>query len=220
MKDKEKLIHFCRLLKEYNKRFNLISKKEEQNIESHIKDSIQAVSIIKDNKKVADIGSGNGFPGIILAIKKPFCEFILIESQQKKAKFLAAVVKELGLKNVSVYSGRVEEFARNNRESVDIATARAVAHLAVVLEYSAPLLKVGGLCIAYKGAQAEKEIKEATDAAKILGLKLKEKIPYSIDTKKRFLIVYEKISKTPDKFPRRKGMATKRPILSKVGEEN
>ena len=150
--EKKKLKKFEELLLEWNNKFNLTSIKEEKEIEiKHFEDSLQGEKLFPKNKKVVEVGSGGGFPSIPLLINRSDLEFTLIESTGKKCEFLTMVVDNLSL-NAKVLNKRAEDVGKSElRESFDIVTARAVASLNTLCEYCLPLIKVGGLFIAYKG---------------------------------------------------------------------
>lgn len=207
---------YLKELLEWNKRFNLtaITDPEEVKIK-HFEDSLSLLKTIHlTTQSLIDIGAGAGFPGIPLKIKCPQIQLTLVEATRKKVEFLRHVVNKLDLKNVEIVWGRAEEIAKEKREQYDIALSRAVANLNVLSELCLPLVKVGGIFIAYKEEKIEAEVKASENAIKLLGGKLKEikkvKLPNSDIV--RSLIIIEKISPTPEKYPRRPGMANKRPL--------
>ncbi len=200
----------------WNKKFNLTAIIDPEEIRiKHFEDSLSILqSIHLTNEKIVDIGAGAGFPGIPLKIKCPNIKLALVEATKKKVKFLEHLVKKLDLKDVEVVWGRAEEIVKDKRESFDIAVSRAVAKLNVLCEFCLPFVKIGGLFAAYKEAKVEEEVEEARNAIEILGGKLKEirkiKLPNSDIV--RSLVIIDKVSKTPEKYPRRAGMAKKRPL--------
>ena len=213
---KDKFEAYRALSLEYNQRYNLTTILEEKDMYyKHFLDSAAGAELFKKNGKVAEIGSGAGFPSIVVKILRDDLSFDLFESVGKKCEFLHAVVDNLGLKNVNIYNIRAEDAARdkNFREKYDHATARAVARMNTLSEYCLPFVKVGGSFIAYKSGEME-EIKEAESAYKILGAKCEEIIPYSLPEGygERLLAVVKKVKPTPPKYPRGQGKERKQPL--------
>jgi 16S rRNA (guanine527-N7)-methyltransferase len=178
-------------------------------VDEHLADSLSAVPFISPIR-LADIGSGAGFPGLVLAAAFPDAQVTLVESQRRHA----AVAERLGgaaaLRNVSVLPCRAEEV----RERFDVVTARAVAPLAVLVEYAAPLLVDGGRLVAWKGARDAAEEGSGEEASRIVGLSPERVVrvePFP-GAHSRHLHLYAKTAPTPDRFPRRPGMARKRPL--------
>ncbi len=155
-----------------------------------------------------DIGCGAGFPGIPLKIEFPDIELTLVDSIKKKIDFVEHVIRLLELKDTTAICGRAEDIADDHREEFDLAVSRAVARLDTLTEYCLPFVKVGGLFIAQKGPDIEEEVKGAKSAISTLGGKLKDQM--KVDS--GYLIVVEKIRPTPEGFPRRAGIPSKRPI--------
>ena len=172
---------------------------------------------LKYGIKVADVGTGAGFPGLPIKIYQPDIQLSLLESVGKKTKFLKHVITELELENVNVVNDRVEAVAQSaeHREQYDLVVVRSVARLHILSEYCLPLLSVGGRFVAYKGHSAAIEVEEAEVALEKLGGQL-EKIEWDAgtpaDADRRALVSIKKISKTPDKYPRRTGIPRKRPL--------
>ena len=213
---KELLEKFRLLLLEYNQKYNLTAILEEKDVYyKHFLDSAAGVDLFSKGAHVAEIGSGAGFPSIVLKILRGDLSFDLIESVGKKCEFLQAVVDKLDLKNVHIYNLRAEDMARdkNFREKYDHATARAVARMNTLSEYCLPFVKVGGSFIAYKSGEME-EIKEAERAYKVLGGKCGDIIPYSLPEGygERLLAVVNKVKTTPPKYPRGQGKERKQPL--------
>ena len=200
----QKFDTFYDLLIEWNNKFNLTAITDKTEVEiKHFIDSITIYPYIKDNQYICDIGAGAGFPSIPLAILKPNCKFVLIDSLNKRVNFLNEVVNKLGLTNCTCIHTRVEDFAIKNRESFDITLARAVAPLNILLEYTMPLLKVNGLLISHKGSNINEEIDEAKAASNILNCKINNKYELELPNGDyRCIIEYIKTAKTPNKYPR------------------
>lgn len=205
---------YYELLLFYNEKFNITAITErEEVIKKHFVDSVLGVKLITGNKLI-DVGSGGGFPALPIKIMKPEISLTMLEATGKKCEFLKTVAKELGLTDVTVINARAEELAKDSkyRESFDCGSARAVARLNTLLEYTMPFIKVGGQFVAYKG-DAKEELLEAQNAIKTLGGKVKEDYCYELDGAKRELIVIEKIKNTPDIYPRSNSMIKKKPLL-------
>ena len=204
------------LILEYNQRYNLTTILEEKDMYyKHFLDSAAGADLFKKDGKVIEVGSGAGFPSMVLKILRGDMSFDLIESVGKKCEFLQVVVDKLDLKNVHIYNIRAEDAARDKkfREQYDHATARAVARMNTLSEYCLPFVKVGGSFIAYKSGEME-EIKEAESAYKVLGGKCGEVLPYSLPEGygERLLAVVNKIKPTPPKYPRGQGKERKQPL--------
>jgi 16S rRNA (guanine527-N7)-methyltransferase len=205
---------YLKELLEWNKKFNLTAITDPEEIQTkHFEDSLSLLQAIPlTSERVIDIGSGAGFPGIPLKIKCPNIKLTLVEATKKKVEFLKHIVKNLELKDVEAIWGRAEEVAKEKREQYDIAVARAVAELNILSEWCLPFVKVGGIFVAYKTENTESEIAKAEKAIEILGGKIKEIKRLQIGIIKRSLIIIEKVSTTPEKYPRRTGTAKKRPL--------
>lgn len=178
----------------------------------HLADSLVAVPLLgSPPSSVADIGSGLGFPGLALAAAWPSSHVVLIESQRRHAAVAERLRDAAGLRNAAVVSERVEECGLSG---LDLVTARAVASLAVLVEYAAPLLRVGGQLAAWKGTRDAAEELGGEEAARIVGLSPSRVVhvePFP-GAHSRHLHFYEKTAATPERFPRRPGMARKRPL--------
>ena len=211
----EKFELFYNLLIEWNNKFNLTAITDKKDVEiKHFIDSITAYPYIKDNSYICDIGAGAGFPSIPLAILKPNCKFILIDSLNKRINFLNEVCSQLKLDNCTCIHIRVEDFALKNKETFDITLARAVAPLNILLEYTMPLLKVNGLLISHKGSNINDEILEANTASKILNCKVNNKYELNLPNGDyRCLIEYIKTNKTPNKYPRSGNKPRTNPLI-------
>ena len=205
-KELKDLERYCDLLIEYNKKFNLTAIKTKEDIYlKHFYDSLtlaKAVDLTK-NIKVLDIGTGAGFPGLVLKIFYPNLEITFLDSNHKKIMFLEEVIKELDLKNIYCLNSRAENLKDTYREYFDIVTSRAVSHLRILSELSIPYLKVNGKLIAMKSSY-EQEIMESTGILKKLDSKIKEIITFKlpIEESNRTLIVIEKEKETNQIYPR------------------
>lgn len=213
---REKFAAFRALILEYNERYNLTTILEEKDMfYKHFLDSVLGEGYFPQNAKVAEIGSGAGFPSIPLKIMRPDLQLDLFESVGKKCEFLRVVVDKLALQNVHVYARRAEDCAKdkNFREQYDCATARAVARMNTLTEYCLPFVKVGGSFIAYKSGDTQ-EIEEAETAYKTLGGKLKQvqKLTLPKEYGSRSIAIVQKIKPTPPKYPRGQGKERKNPL--------
>ena len=207
---------FRLLLLEYNEKYNLTSILDEKEIYyKHFLDSALGADLFSKNARVAEVGSGAGFPSMVLKILRPDLQLDLFESISKKCEFLKVVVDKLGFTNVHIYNLRAEESGKdkNFRERYDFVTARAVARMNTLCEYCMPLVKVGGKFIAYKSGNCE-EIDEAQNAIKTLGGKKQVLFSYSLPEEfgARTLAVIEKIKPTPPRYPRGQGKERKNPL--------
>lgn len=214
----DKFYRYMELLIEWNEKINLTAITEPREIIlKHFIDSLTINKYIEKASSIVDVGTGAGFPGIPLLIYRDDIKVTLVDSLNKRLIFLQEVINQLDLKNVKVIHSRVEDFGKNKnyREKFDIATARAVANLAVLSEYLVPLVKIGGKCICMKGSIIEDEIKQSENAFKILGTKKKliEKFELPNSDMERNIIILDKIKNTPSKYPRKAGIPTKEPII-------
>jgi 16S rRNA (guanine527-N7)-methyltransferase len=181
----------------------------------HVADSLTALelSAVRGASEIADVGSGAGFPGVVLAAALPRAEVHLVESSRRKCRFLARALTEAAIDNASVVCARAEDWSEG-RARCDLVTARAIGPLAVILEYAAPLLELGGSLVAWKGGRNPSEEDDAAAAAEVLGLGLDEVVsvrPYA-GSRDRHLHVFRKSAPTPARFPRRAGVARKRSL--------
>ena len=202
----EKLFKYLVLLKETNQKFNLTTITEDDEILlKHFVDSVLPYKYFdfKKHESLCDIGSGAGFPGLVLAICFPNLKITLVESNGKRVSFLNLVKNELGLSNVTVLNVRVEEF-KAGRGKYDVVTARAVSQMSILIEICVPLLKVGGELLAYKGPNIEEELMNAEHALVLLDARLMEVVKYELPIKKdpRSLVVLKKMKVTRAKYPR------------------
>ena len=201
-----KLNCFAQLLIAENKKYNLTSITDINDIYlKHYFDSLTMVKIIKlNNQSLCDIGTGAGFPGIVLKIVFPNIQLTLVESNKKKCNFLEKVINTLNLKNVEIINERAEEYSKYNREKYDIVTSRAVAPLKHLLEYSIPLVKINGFYIAMK-SNITNEIKDIEIYESKLKIKQIDLVSFNLpqENSLRTLIKYQKIAITDKKFPRK-----------------
>ncbi len=207
------------LLKEWNEKINITAITDDIEIDQkHFLDSLTAfkTDLFEGKKRIIDVGTGGGFPGLPLKISNPDLEVELLDSLNKRIIFLDEVIKELGLKNIVATHGRAEELSikPEYRESFDICVSRAVASLNTLCEYCIPFVKVGGYFVSMKGPDVEEELDLAKNAIKQLGGKLIStkliNIPESDIS--HTLIIIEKISHTPTKYPRGGGKPRKNPL--------
>jgi 16S rRNA (guanine527-N7)-methyltransferase len=184
--------------------------------ERHLADSLAGLDIDlinEDGREVADLGAGAGFPGVALAVALPGARVRLVESQRRKCEFLERMLAAAEIENASVVCARAEEW-REGLAGNDVVLARALAAQPVVLEYAAPLLRLGGALVDWRGRRDAGEEQAAARAARELGMELRELRrvhPFATATD-RHLHVWVKTEPTPDRFPRRAGMARKRPL--------
>ena len=216
----ERLEDFGRLLGGY-KEANVVGVRALRAvILDHILDSLSCFLFgpLGRARKLVDVGTGGGLPGIPIKIVEPRLRATLVEATSKKARFLRRAVETLTLEPVEVTNARVEEIARMDvhRGAYDIATARAVARLSVVAEYCVPLLRVGGYVISMKGRPEDAEIAEGERAAAELGATVLDAIPVprlpEIGKKERRLVILQKVEETPRVYPRKVGMPVKKPL--------
>ena len=212
----DNLIKYLELLIEYNSHTNLTALRDEKSIvEKHFLDSLLLQNLIKKEfKKAIDIGTGAGFPGMVLAIFNPNIEFTLMDSIGKKTKFLELVKEELELNNVNVVTSRAEDYINDeNRETYDLGLCRGVSKLGTILEYIIPFLKINGEFLSQK-MEGTGEETEAENALNTLKSKIIEiynlQLPFSKDS--RVVIKIEKTASNDKKYPRRAGIPLKRPL--------
>jgi 16S rRNA (guanine527-N7)-methyltransferase len=184
-------------------------------VDVHVADSLVALDlpVVRSARRLADLGSGGGFPGLGLAIALPAANVALVESMRRKCTFLTAVAAELELANVDVVNARAEAWGAGTGGH-DLVVARALAPLPVIVEYAAPLLALGGVLVAWKGRLDPGEAADGGAAAAALGMSEPDPVPVEPfpGARDRHLYLCSKVSPTPAGFPRRPGMARKRPI--------
>lgn len=215
---------YLALLLETNAKFNLTGDTDPMRLwQAHIEDALLAASIVEERfgrpeakARILDVGSGAGIPGIVWAALWPEARMTLLEAKQKKCGFLNDVIETLDLGNAGVVTGRAEAAGHepDHRETYDIVVARAVAPMATLAEWTLPFVRVGGRLIAIKGADIEEELDAAAEALATLGAaRVPEIVPYvRADGKNCALVICTKSASTDAKYPRRAGMAKKRPI--------
>jgi 16S rRNA (guanine527-N7)-methyltransferase len=207
-------------LAEWNEKFNLTAIRTPAEVEiKHFADSLSCLLVMRNptlSGRLIDVGTGAGFPGVPLKIMYPELKLTLVESVGKKVTFLEHLVGKLGLKDVRVLQKRAEELGQETgqRETYDWAVARAVAETRTLLEYLLPLVKKGGKVLAQKGESAPAEAQAAEHAAKILGGSLERIVPVELPgvVEPRYLVVFSKVSATPQRYPRRTGLPGKEPL--------
>jgi 16S rRNA (guanine527-N7)-methyltransferase len=191
----------------------------ERAVEVHLADSlvVMELELVRSARTIADLGAGAGFPGLALAVALD-AQVWLVESQAKKCAYLQEVVDQVGIRSASVACVRVEDW-RGGLGANDIVVARALAPQPVVLEYAAPLLRLGGTLVDWRGRRAPADEQAALRAAAELGLDRSEirRVEPFAGARDRHLHVYEKVRDTPERFPRRAGVARKRPLGRPVG---
>lgn len=207
----EQFQKYFELLVEWNKKMNLTAITDESGVAlKHFADSLSLLNFvdIPQNSSLADVGTGAGFPGVVLKIARPDIKLTLIDSLNKRLVFLGEVCAQLGIEAELIHS-RAEDGARDEklRESFDFAVSRAVARMNVLSEYCLPYVKVGGAFCAMKGAQANEEFKESLNAINTLGGKLEKKYFFELPENggERAIAVVRKVKNTPQKYPRQSG---------------
>lgn len=214
----EQFVKYMELLKEWNTKINLTAIEDDREIIiKHFIDSMSILQYVKDSEqKLIDVGTGAGFPGIPLKIVNKNIEVTLLDSLEKRVKFLNEVIKSINISNIKAVHGRAEDMgiSPSYREKYDIAVARAVANLPVLLEYCLPFVKINGIFIAMKGSNTE-EFDNCSKALDILGGKIEkiEKMELPFTNIERNVVVVRKFRQTPTKYPRKAGKPVKEPLI-------
>lgn len=213
------LIKYKDILVEWNKFMNLTGITEDKEVMiKHFLDSLSCLSLdyIKSDSRIIDVGTGAGFPGLPIKIFYENSHVTLLDSLNKRIKFLKEVCEQNQVQKVEFIHGRAEEIAKkkDQRETYDIAVARAVARLNVLCEYCLPFVKVGGYFVCQKGPSITEELEDSKKALNILGGEIVEKIDIDIPYTdlKHNIVVIKKIKSTPTKYPRKAGTPTKSPL--------
>lgn len=218
----EQIAHFIQYyekLIDWNEKINLTAITEERDVViKHFLDSLSVLPFIpKDARNCIDVGTGAGFPGIPIKIIKKDLSVTLLDSLDKRVRFLNDIISNLGLEKIRTIHGRAEDFARNKeyREVYDFGIARAVASLPVLAEYILPFVRIGGFFIAMKGSDVGNEINISKKAISVLGGRIHSVENFSLpyDSIGRHLVFIKKIRQTPTQYPRKSGKPSKSPIL-------
>lgn len=216
----DKLMGYHRLLLEWNEKMDLTNVPEEEMAVRHYADSLLPLrhkEWFKAGAKLIDVGTGAGFPGMMIAIARPDMQVTLLDAQRKRCDFLQAVCDALALSNVTVLHARAEDGARGNlRETMDLAVARAVAPLNVLCEYLVPYVKNGGYALCWKGPAVKEELTDGQKAAQILGGKAEELIRLPIDGREHYIQPVKKMVATARRYPRKSGTPSKEPLGSAI----
>mgnify|MGYP002545003700 CR=1 FL=1 len=214
-----KLINYYELLIEKNKVMNLTAITEYKDVViKHFADSLSIIKAVNMSEitNIIDIGTGAGFPGMVLKIVFPDVKITLLDSLNKRVKFLNQVIEELGLTGIETVHSRAEDGGRNKdlREHFDVSVSRAVANLATLVEYNLPFIKVGGYFVAYKSGDIDEELVNAKKAVSVLGGTIEEVKKFQLPGTDidRSLVYIKKIKPTSGKFPRKAGLPSKEPI--------
>ena len=216
---KKQFTDFYEYLVEKNKVMNLTGITEFQEVLiKHFLDSLACVKAVDMSriKRIMDIGTGAGFPGVPLKIAFPHLEACLLDSLKKRVNFLEETFQMLKLENITAIHGRAEEYAKNKqyRETYDLCVSRAVSNMATLSEYCLPYVKTGGYFISYKSGTVQEEVEQAQKAVKILGGKIQDVVYFQLPDSEiqRSLVVIEKIKATPGRYPRKAGTPLKEPL--------
>lgn len=211
---KGKMLNFLELLYEKNQVMNLTAIRDKEGmLEKHFIDSLLLTKVIKDEEKsFIDVGTGAGFPGLVLAIFYPEKNFLLVDSVRKKIEFINEVIEKLGLENVKTSFERAEELIKDKRETFDVALCRGVANLRIILEYMIPFIKINGRFLPQK--LNLNEVEESVNALKLLGSTIEEIHKFNLPKcgDERIILEIVKNKKTHEKYPRKTGIPAKKPL--------
>jgi 16S rRNA (guanine527-N7)-methyltransferase len=203
----------------WNEQLNLTAITDPEAIQiRHFLDSLSLATVVDfaAGAKMIDVGTGAGFPGLVIAIMYPETHVTLLDSTGKKLKFIDHVIAQLGLKNARTLHGRAEDIGQISaeREKYDVVVARAVARLPALLEYCLPLVRVGGVFVAMKGTTAYEEVDATSEALRVLGGRIDDVVAVQLPTMtySHYLIVTNKIKPTPRAYPRKPGVPTREPL--------
>ena len=210
----EKLCAFGAAVVKQNEVMNLTAITEDSQVAKlHLLDSLSVLKCADlAGKTLIDVGCGAGFPGVPTAIACPQAKVTLLDSLAKRVNWLETVLPQLGVNNARCITARAEEAVSDHREKFDFATSRAVARLNILLELTAPYVRVGGRVLALKGAAAREELEEAKGAIKKLGLELEEVKDFPVDGTNHSVIVLRKVAPTPKQYPRRYAKIKQAPL--------